>query len=390
MSRLSKRRKHPVHYAKDNRGRFIPIPIREIRPNYYQLDLYRGDGTRERTYYSDLEEAMVIARQKHTERANFGLSAFSLTGQQRRDALSALELLNGRATLTAAATAWVKMHPANDTETIVTSCARYVRGMRHEGCRRISLKDKLWKFRKFIRYFGKDRLTAGLSLDDCGRFCSAHNYTGTTRRNYERAFRNLLNFYAGNKRGKVRRDEVLPTTWPPATVTKVFRSAEEFYPEALPGLAVLFFCGLRPYEAFRLSWEAVDLAGREITIAPEISKVRSARHVAISPNAIKWLAARRKKEGLVCKGQHVFRRMRQEIMKKAGLERWPLDVTRHTFATAHYAFHGDASRTLKELGHFGSPETFVRHYKGLMSEREAAQFWKIVPAGKPNVIALGA
>ncbi len=391
MSRKKKNRTKtsaPVFFATDTRGHHIPIPIREVRPNYFLVDMATGDGKRERKCFRDLDHAKTYATQKHTERVNYGMSVFNLTDAQRLDALAAMKILDDRATLAAAATLWARMNPANGSETIVTTAARYVRGMKKEGCRRISLKDKLWKFRKFIRYFGPEQLTAGLSNDDIARFCVDNKYAGTTRRNYERAFNNLLNFYAGNKRGKVRKDEKMPTTWPPATVETVFRTAERFYPAALPGLAVMFFCGLRPHEATRLDWKAIDLAGMDINIAPEISKVRAVRHVAIPENAALWLAAARKQTGLVSGGQHVFRRLRQEIMKKAEISEWPPDVSRHTFATAHYVYHGDDAKTCAQLGHFGSSQTFVRHYKGLMTQREAAKFWKIAPAGGGKVIAM--
>jgi len=391
MSRKQNRRlKAQVHFAKDHRGRRIPIPIREVRPGYYLVDVVH-EGKRHRACFGSLEQAELHAVGKHNEIINYGLAVFSMTDAQRRDALTALETLGGRATLTAAAELWAKQHPANGAETIVTTCARYLQGMKKEGCRRISLKDKIWRFRKFIRFFGPDRLTAGLSTDDAEAFCREAGYKGTTERNYKRAFKNLLNFYAGAKKSKTQRDEKLPETWPAATVEKIMRTAEKHHPEALPGLAVLFFCGLRPHEAFGLQWEAVDLSGGEISVSPEISKLRSARHVTIAPNALKWLAAHRKRSGHVCVGGiYAFRRLREIVMREAGVKRWPVDVSRHTFATAHFMAHGDAALTMKELGHFGSADTFVRHYKGHLSKREAERFWKIEPTGKGNVIRMTA
>ena len=383
MSRKTKRQNKlsiPVHFASDSRGHNIPIPIREVRPSYFLVDYHPGGNkARERKCFRDLEQAKTYASQKHTERINYGTAIFNLSDKHRRDAITALDILGDRTTLTVAAQLWAKMNPANNAETIVTTAARYIRGMRREGCRRISQKEKIWKYRKFIGFLGADRLTAGLTMDDAKAFCDASKYTGTTRRNYERAFKNLLNFYAGNKKGKVNHDEKLPETWPPATVEKIFKTAAAHHAEAIPCLTVMFFCGLRPHEAFRLSWEAVDLTAKEIHITPEISKVRDARYVSIPENALKWLAAHRGKTGLVSGGIYVFRRLRELIMKKAGLDRWPVDVTRHTFATAHYVLHGDAAKTMKELGHFGSSETFVKHYKSAMSKRESEKFWEIEP-----------
>ena len=63
-----------------------------------------------------------------------------------------------------------------------------------------------------------------------------------------------------------------------------------------------------------------------------------------------------------------------------GIERWPNDVARHTFATAHYTHFGDAAKTLSQMGHFEGPQTFVRHYKGMMTTKDAGAFWKIEPS----------
>ena len=38
-------------------------------------------------------------------------------------------------------------------------------------------------------------------------------------------------------------------------------------------------------------------------------------------------------------------------MKAANIGKWPPDVLRHTFASAHYAFHRDPARTAVILGH---------------------------------------
>jgi hypothetical protein len=70
-------------------------------------------------------------------------------------------------------------------------------------------------------------------------------------------------------------------------------------------------------------------------------------------------------------------------MEMCALSVWPKDVARHTFATAHYNAHQDAARTMAQLGHFGSPQMFLTHYKGVpMSAADAAAYWKIEPAKK--------
>jgi integrase len=227
--------------------------------------------------------------------------------------------------------------------------------------------------------------------DDVDLFCRQHGYAGTTRRNYVGAFKHMINFYTGKKRVKILRDEKLPTIWPAETVSRIFQVAEMRYPKAVPALALLFFCGLRPHEVFRATWDQhIDLEAAAVKISPEISKVRTSRHVDIPPNALKWLAAYREKSGLVCGGFFQFRRLRELVMKAAGLKSWPVDVARHTYATAHYTVHGSADRTMQQLGHFGSSATFVRHYKSLMTTSAAKKFFEISPRADAKIIKIGA
>jgi hypothetical protein len=45
-----------------------------------------------------------------------------------------------------------------------------------------------------------------------------------------------------------------------------------------------------------------------------------------------------------------------------------------------------AGETAMQLGHGGSPELLHRHYKGMATEAEAVEFWKIAPAAAPENI----
>ena len=374
-----KKRTTPVHYAKDQNGKLVRIPIREIRPGYYLVD-YRREGKTERKGFAELTRAENHARALAIERRNLGLAAFALTDDQRHDALKALGVLAGSASLLQAATEYIRRHPAKKAETLTTTAARYLRAMRREGARRISVKDKLWKFKCFIRGMGSDCQTASVDAEDIERWMDEQGHTNSwTRRGYRGAIGALLNFYRGTRKTRHKRDEVLPTIWSPVEVAHFMQTAAVEAPAVIPALAILFFAGLRPHEVFRLDWRNVRLAEKLIMVDPETSKVRTARAVDIPNNLLKWLAQHERKTGLVSGGQFVFRRLREKVMKKAGVPVWPVDVARHSFATAHYVQHGDAARTMQQLGHFGSVSTFTRHYKGLMTPKEAAAYWKVEP-----------
>jgi integrase len=62
----------------------------------------------------------------------------------------------------------------------------------------------------------------------------------------------------------------------------------------------------------------------------------------------------------------------------ANIGAWPPDVLRHSFASAHYAFHRDPARTAMTLGH-NNQDMLLTHYRDLMKPSDAAKYWQIVP-----------
>lgn len=358
------------------------IRIREIRPGYFMAD-FRRMGKAERKCFRSRGEAETWASAKGQEIINRGLDAFRLSDDERRDALRALEILRGSATLAAAAEEYIRRHPLARGESLARLCARYLVDMGRRGCRPISVQEKRQKFRLFCADHGRDA-SGALDAGMIDEWADAKGYRGTNRENYVGALRSLLNFRDGRQRVKMQRDERLPVTWSADAVSAMFAAAENdpaLHP-VLPALAVLWFCGLRPHEVLRLTWAHIDLEGRTIRVTPDITKVRAVRNVDIPANAARWIAAYASgaPRPLVSGGPHVFRRLREALMAAAGIKAWPADVSRHTFATAHYGAHQDAAATMAQLGHFESAAIFTRHYKGLMPPAGAAGYWQIIPA----------
>jgi integrase len=362
------------------------IAVREIRPSYFMADLY-VNGKRERPCFDSLDKAKVWCHEKAIEYRNFGLSSFNLTEGERFDARRALDILSGTATLAAAAQEYIRRHPLKKGESIARTAAKYIRQMMNGGCRPLSIKEKRCKFRLLCADF-KYRATVSFDESDFAAWVDAKGYTGTNRENYLNACRSLLNFFHGKKRTKRQRDERPPATWPASLVKKLFHTAEQNTPAMIPALTVLFFCGLRPHEMMRLTWGHIDLDDGHVNLTADICKTRTSRQVEIPHNAQQWLAKYRHESGKIIASESTYRTTRETLMKKAELTEWPVDIARHTYATAHYTAHSDAAKTAQQLGHFGNLEMFVRHYKGQMKTKDAADYWKILPHEKHNVIQL--
>ncbi len=65
--------------------------------------------------------------------------------------------------------------------------------------------------------------------------------------------------------------------------------------------------------------------------------------------------------------------------KWAHLKPWPQDVLRHTGISCHYRLHEDEGKTASWAGN--SPEMIHAHYRALVSAKDAAALFEILPLG---------
>ena len=190
----------------------------------------------------------------------------------------------------------------------------------------------------------------------------------------------LLKFHdTGRLSEKRKRDDKPPVIFPVETVKTLFAKAVLTRPEMIPALTVLFFAGLRPFEMMKLKGDKINLADGHITIDAVTSKTRTARTVDLSDNAKAWIRQYPPAAQIV-PSENAWRTWRETLMDDCKLTEWPVDVARHGFASAHYVLHQNASKTAAQLGHFDSLDMFTRHYKSLMTSKDASAYFEIKPA----------
>ncbi len=356
------------------------IAIRSLTPTYHMVDFMR-DGKRVRKGYEDLAEAKKFCRARALEIKNDGTRTMALPQPVREDALKAMKLLEGSGvTILAAVQDYLRRHPMTVTQTVEETCDKYLAAMRVEGRRELSIYEKDLKFRALKQSLGETPIGA-LDDADIEVWAKAREVGKLTTEAYVGAARDLVLFYRRNNRLKPRRhdDEKPPVTWDTETVGKLMKEAEKVAPEVVPALAVLFFAGLRPHEMLRLGWDQVDLETGVIRLTGEETKTRTMRNVEIADNLRAWLE-KYTGTGRVAPEENAYRIKREKVMEACALSGWPVDVARHTFATMHYNAHQNAAATMAQLGHFGNPQMFLKHYKGVpVTAAEAKAFWKILP-----------
>ena len=373
------------------------IVIREVRPGYYLVDVQRN-GQRQRKAFSDLQDAKTYCDILRRKIDNEGFSVLDLTPDQRSDAKKALAILASKTTLQTAAAFWMRHHGGEDGVTLRQLGDRWLIALRGQGCRETTMREREHKVTRLCSDLG-GQTVASITRDELVQWMDAYRLSGATRDGYRRCYRAMFE-YAVTERmievnpasgiRRIRMDERLPTPFTVDAVEKVLRAAQRYAPNMLPHLVVQFFAGLRPGEALGLDWSAIDWREKIIRVTPETSKVRRSRIVDMNPTLLAWLAPYRQDTGpisVTTRNQWDYYATRKDcdgasgILGAAGVD-WIQDGPRKTFASAHYATHSDAAKLAAILGHTGGHDVLFRHYRGLMTKREARRFWKLSPEAK--------
>jgi integrase len=163
----------------------------------------------------------------------------------------------------------------------------------------------------------------------------------------------------------------------------------------LPYVALGLFAGLRPAELSRLTWAKIDLAEGTVTIDGSMAKTRQRRVVKLSTNAIAWL-----EPFAVSRPPFTFTNFQRDFAKvkngakfngkegTKGMRAWVPDYMRHTAISNHFAHNKHEGETASWAGN--SPNVIHRHYKALVKEADAKEFWEITPDNVAQIIPMPA
>ena len=144
-------------------------------------------------------------------------------------------------------------------------------------------------------------------------------------------------------------------------------------PRFLPWLTLALFAGVRPEEADKITWEAIDLDRGVVTVDSLTSKVRNRRIVHLKPVAVAWLRLK----GDLPLPKVTRRRCIRELREVLGWPAWKKDVLRHSAASYWLASDPDAGRIAMELGN--SPAVLLKHYREIVTDDQAKAFWALTP-----------
>ena len=152
------------------------------------------------------------------------------------------------------------------------------------------------------------------------------------------------------------------------------RLLAEAKPEVACYLAFGAFTGLRSAEIGRLEWRDVNLDRGYVEVHAKKAKTATRRLVPILPNFASWLSSVTRRDGHVVSTRGVRRALAWAAKCGVG---WPTNCLRHSYATYRLAHIHDAARVALELGN--SPAMLFSNYRELVTEKEAAAWFSIVP-----------
>jgi integrase len=146
--------------------------------------------------------------------------------------------------------------------------------------------------------------------------------------------------------------------------------------DIVPLLAIGAFAGLRSAEITRLDWKEINLDRNFIEVLASNSKTASRRLVTILPNLHSWLKPFRREQGSLTPS-HLTGKI-NAARKAAGIEQWPHNGLRHSYASYHLAKFQNANALALQLGHTTTTKIF-KHYREVVSPQEADAYWRIHP-----------
>lgn len=161
-----------------------------------------------------------------------------------------------------------------------------------------------------------------------------------------------------------------------ATVTE--RGKQRTREEMIPYLAIAAFCGLRAAEIQRLDWSEIHLTGPEkfVEVKADNAKTASRRTIPIPANCAAWLERYAKESGPIISLSRADKQLFLYLAEKSGVP-WKHNGLRHSFISYRVALVKDVGQVSLEAGN--SPQMIFKHYRQLVRESEAQEWFAIQP-----------
>jgi integrase len=402
----------------------------KYRSEIYTLAYYDG-SKRVRQKFSDLEKAKREAEQAAIKIGEGEIEALRLKGRDRTDYVRAMQKLRewkpaadlylamteyvaamqrlpANTSLKEAVDFYVKRHPIGlPSKTVRDVLDELVESKIKSGKSDVYVKDLRLRLGHFANAFNVPvSAVTGKQIEDFLRAArparskegKSYFLSGRTQNNFRRLINTLFKFAI--KRGYVPKDhdelnavELADEDYgdieifTPTELRKLLNSCLTPVKERgkmrdreamVPYLAIAAFCGLRSAEIARLDWSEVHLTGAEHFIEVKASKAKTAsrRTVPVSDNCAAWLAPFVQESGPVCSFERPDKQCFNYVGPTAKVK-WKRNGLRHSFISYRLALIKNVHQVSLEAGN--SPQMVFAHYRQLVTETQATEWFGIVP-----------
>jgi integrase len=352
-----------------------------------------GSSQRKRRYFDKKIEAQGFIEIVQTDLRNHGLKAMVMGDEDRRAFADHEAILSRYGKTLRNALEFYTAH----LERTERSCSvdelidRYLtRAMKRKlsSEHRANLEGRL---NRFATEFGKGPVS-GIDGDEIQSWLDGLGVAPLTMKHYRAALHAL--FEEGvrakvcieNPVGRTVVPKAAPSETKILTVDQAHSLLVNVRDDARNIIAIALFAGLRKAELIRLEWTEVDLMRGHILVTAQNAKSAKRRYVEISDNLKAWLVPEDGKLKIIASPQ-VYRKRLEEAARKSGIDPWPNNALRHSFASYHLALREDSGKTAFQLGHSSSSIVF-QHYRQLVGKKEAEQYFDIRPEAGEKIISM--
>lgn len=388
---------------------------------------YEG-AVRKRKAFGDLDAAVLEAQAKVSSLSRGEAEILRLSGEERlaylraRDAIQefglaldtaaseyrdAKRLVRGGSLIEAARYYADQQLLDLPSKTVETVYQEMLKAKREEGLSERYIQDLESRVGKFAQNF-KAEISAvkghqikawlqGLTREGANGEAKQVPVSNRTRNNFRLGIQTLFAF--------AKSQRYLPRDWKEMETVPLWKTkndcVEIFAPDELmmllavapvnlvPFLAIGAFAGLRSAEIERLDWSKVNLESGYITVDASIAKTNSRRLVPIVANLKAWLEDRTKPRGPVVELANVANALRRVVAATRPVDvrnpenvlpprvEWKHNALRHSFCSYRLAEVKSAAEVALEAGN--SPQMIFKHYRELVTEKEAKRWFGITP-----------
>lgn len=345
---------------------------------------YTVNGKQVSKYFASERKAKAFAKEQADLAKKAGREVAAMAPADLREILDCIKMLKPTgATLREAVDAYVsewERQRAHRAIAFGDALVLFLGVKEKEGLRPRSLQTLRIRLTNFAAGREQDPLGA-FTKDDCAAWI--HRGTIRNQINNRAVLSNLFRWaegegYCDNPVARIKKpkeDDHEPEILTIPQCRRLMEAAQTHRGgEWIPYHVLTLFCGVRPAEAARLPWGAIDLDEATVIIEGKEAKMRARRTIPLCGNAIAWLAPHATAQTPLCP-PGAAKNLRA-IHKAAGIDPWPQDAARHTCISAWMKLHGEI-KAAEWAGN--SPDVCHRHYKGRMSAAVAKEFFEIRP-----------